>query len=373
MVIMPKLGRNEPCWCGSGLKFKKCHLNRSSETPVTIQEEIDAFRQTFGKKYCIHPKAGNECSGNIVKAHTIQKKGFGLSRIARSGQVYRYAHIRTAQSGKKVFGAELIPIKSASTFTGFCSFHDNSTFQAIENNPLQATEEHTFLLGYRAIAKEVFNKRAQLELITFQRTLDRGKDAGSQQYIQRYLDAWESGVSAGLKELEHHRQIYDKALVASDFSDEHYYIIWLDQIPDFMCSGTVQPDYDFHGNLLQDWTDTAITLDHITFSLIATDTGGAAVFSWCGKNEASEKLVKSLHSLTDDQIPHAIVRYVFENFENVYSSPDWWEGLDKAEQEKLLARLLSTFETHRSSACLTDDGQRIVTWKVISRETNLSL
>jgi preprotein translocase subunit SecA len=21
----PKVGRNEPCWCGSGKKFKKCH------------------------------------------------------------------------------------------------------------------------------------------------------------------------------------------------------------------------------------------------------------------------------------------------------------------------------------------------------------
>ncbi len=23
----PKLGRNDPCWCGSGKKFKVCHLN----------------------------------------------------------------------------------------------------------------------------------------------------------------------------------------------------------------------------------------------------------------------------------------------------------------------------------------------------------
>jgi len=22
----PKPGRNEPCWCGSGKKYKKCHL-----------------------------------------------------------------------------------------------------------------------------------------------------------------------------------------------------------------------------------------------------------------------------------------------------------------------------------------------------------
>lgn len=23
----PKIGRNAPCWCGSGKKYKKCHLN----------------------------------------------------------------------------------------------------------------------------------------------------------------------------------------------------------------------------------------------------------------------------------------------------------------------------------------------------------
>lgn len=24
---MPKIGRNDPCWCGSGVKYKKCHLD----------------------------------------------------------------------------------------------------------------------------------------------------------------------------------------------------------------------------------------------------------------------------------------------------------------------------------------------------------
>ena len=23
---IPKLGRNDPCWCGSGKKYKKCHM-----------------------------------------------------------------------------------------------------------------------------------------------------------------------------------------------------------------------------------------------------------------------------------------------------------------------------------------------------------
>ena len=26
----PKIGRNDPCWCGSGKKYKKCHLDADS-------------------------------------------------------------------------------------------------------------------------------------------------------------------------------------------------------------------------------------------------------------------------------------------------------------------------------------------------------
>jgi hypothetical protein len=29
-----KLGRNDPCWCNSGKKYKKCHLDREKETPA---------------------------------------------------------------------------------------------------------------------------------------------------------------------------------------------------------------------------------------------------------------------------------------------------------------------------------------------------
>ncbi|MDD9937416.1 MAG: SEC-C metal-binding domain-containing protein, partial [Myxococcales bacterium] len=30
----PKLGRNDPCWCGSGKKYKSCHL-RSDEAQAS--------------------------------------------------------------------------------------------------------------------------------------------------------------------------------------------------------------------------------------------------------------------------------------------------------------------------------------------------
>ncbi|HFD33450.1 MAG TPA: hypothetical protein ENJ28_12180 [Gammaproteobacteria bacterium] len=35
---MPKivLGRNEPCWCGSGIKWKKCHKDRQLQKEIPI-------------------------------------------------------------------------------------------------------------------------------------------------------------------------------------------------------------------------------------------------------------------------------------------------------------------------------------------------
>ena len=35
-AVSPKLSRNEPCWCGSGTKFKRCH-----GSPTTNDEALD--------------------------------------------------------------------------------------------------------------------------------------------------------------------------------------------------------------------------------------------------------------------------------------------------------------------------------------------
>jgi tetratricopeptide (TPR) repeat protein len=35
----PKLGRNEPCWCGSGRKYKVCHLRRPDQLPLERRAE----------------------------------------------------------------------------------------------------------------------------------------------------------------------------------------------------------------------------------------------------------------------------------------------------------------------------------------------
>ncbi len=75
----------EPCWCRSGLKYKKCHLNRELQTPVNIFEVEAKLVAQLRVGYCSHPDPiSDPCSGTITKAHTIQKKG-GIAAIAEAG------------------------------------------------------------------------------------------------------------------------------------------------------------------------------------------------------------------------------------------------------------------------------------------------
>lgn len=39
---VPKLGRNDVCWCGSGRKYKKCHL------PEDEKKQAKRFSPTCG-------------------------------------------------------------------------------------------------------------------------------------------------------------------------------------------------------------------------------------------------------------------------------------------------------------------------------------
>jgi hypothetical protein len=368
---MKKLGRNDLCWCGSGKKYKHCHLNRDRQTPPTRQEVYQATKRLFNKKYCLHPEASAlNCSGGIIKAHTIQRNG-GLSKIARNGHVYCFKpeRLRTLTDGELWF-PDLIGLKAASTFTGFCAYHDNMVFEPIEKYPFQSNLQHTFLLGYRAVSREYYLKRAQYQLMPILLSLDKGKSETEQLELQEVGQLYGLGVESGLQDLAYHKSEYDRVLISSDFRGVYYYVIRLDKSPEIMCSGSTQVEYDFKGDLLQDLSDTTIIIDQITFSLIATDEGGAAVFNWIGKSKACEQLIKSLDALSDAELPYALVRYVFESFENVFFSPNWWDGLDE-DSKRVLQRRAISFDKLPDS--LRDDGLKTVLWKIEARKTNVPL
>lgn len=370
-----RIGRNDPCWCGSGIKYKNCHLRRAEQPEVGIQESLEQARAALSFKNCLHPTSA-ECSGTIVRAHSVQRNG-GLSKITTDGRVYSFFgnNIMDIEKHKGLLAPKLDGVGNASTFTGLCSFHDNAVFSPIEKNPFVATQEHTFLLGYRFFCKELFTKKAVAAMIPHMRNLDRGRPIEHQYALHEFLSAFEPGREQGLKDTEEIKRRYDQALLATDFSEVRYYVLRLNETPELMCSSGHFPGFDFDGARLQSLLDLARLPDHVTFSLIATDSGGAAVFSWLGSNPSSEQLVKSLHKKNDSDIVQALVRYCFEYFENVFFSPIWWDRLDPNVQTAIRERisLAANVLAERMPDCLQDDGISSVRWTVTSRETNLAL
>jgi hypothetical protein len=151
---------NEPCWCGSGKKWKKCHRDREHQKPIPIGKLLADERANMSRGYCLHPNASSATwSPTLIHAHTIQRRG-GLAAIAEEG------HVISPKLGfEDIFKneGEIVPrqhgVNYATTFMGFCATHDEQLFAPIEKAPLVLGKEAASLLSYRAICYEFLLKK----------------------------------------------------------------------------------------------------------------------------------------------------------------------------------------------------------------------
>lgn len=57
------MSRNDPCWCGSGLKWKKCHFPIEQQNPHTAAKALDELKMLYFKKYRILLKTEEQIEG----------------------------------------------------------------------------------------------------------------------------------------------------------------------------------------------------------------------------------------------------------------------------------------------------------------------
>jgi hypothetical protein len=371
MAMSVKRGRNDPCWCGSGKKYKKCHLDRGEEKPVQPWEVDAHIRGRDKSGLCLYPgaAAGSICGQPAIGSHTVPRKM--LKQIARNGHVYRHsATIQDLQRTGGRLAVKLIGVNDASVLRVFCDTHDSVAFAPLEQAAFTGSQEQCFLLAYRALCHEFFKKRSVLESIPVMKGFDRGKTQAQQVNIQTVLNAQALGSDLSMRDMEEHKRRFDSMVADADYSETRAYVVIFDAVPEILCAGAIYPECDFAGHRLQDLSDLSAKMELITFSLIATDSGGAFVLAWHADGDAVCRLLAaSLDKLTDDQLPHAVARFVFEFCENHYLKPDWWDNADDSIKSVLTTRLQTSASVWepRSAACLLDDGLRAIAWKVISR------
>jgi len=368
-----KIGRNDPCWCGSGKKYKQCHFDRERQEPLRVRDASSEFRKAYSARICLAPEEWkHDCSNQISKAHTVSKAG-SLERIARTGHVYAFVpSLENLRKNKGLLVPELYGINRASTFTGFCSKHDDAIFAPLEKTIFSGTPEQCFLIGYRALARENFTKQAAFSLIEFRRELDRGKPLSHQIDIQTLNLLYELGLSAAVKDNEYYKRIYDDVLINRKFGDVRAYIVETENIPPVMCSGGVYPEQDFEGNKLQDICDLKQTPHSIYFSSFYGGQYGAIVFTWLPESDRTcRAFIQSLHRVPTESLVGALLRFFFEFCENVHISPEWWEQLPSSAMDAIVRRMSESANPtiERVSGCLKDDGVRFPPWVIIQRKT----
>ena len=367
----PKLGRNDPCWCGSGHKYKKCHLDRANEEPISRWDAASALRRAFSAKFCLAPADWHkDCTGQIVKAHTVPRSS-SLAKIARDGHVYTFIpSVENLSKNNGVLVPELFGINRASTFSGFCSKHDDAIFAPLEKAPFSGTPEQCFLLGYRAFAREVFTKRAAASTLKLHRAADRGRPLDQQIEIQQFASAYDTGVSAALHDIQHQKPLFDTTLKSGNFNSVQSYVIELDSATPVMCSGSFCPEQDFEGNPLQDLLDLQRIPQLISVNSFYGGNYGAVVFSWLVNDAPScHPFIASLARIPNAALIDALLRLLFEFCENVHMQPAWWEGLSSVQRSALIHRMAASANPMlgRAIGCLIDDGLRFTPWSVRCR------
>jgi hypothetical protein len=325
-------GRNEPCWCGSGQKYKKCHLSRAEQPPVPVGRLRHDLMHEFEFKQCLHPQASPERCNRIVAAHTIQRSG-ALSRIIdRDKRVMRFDPFNRTPHG--ALNLQSIGWKQASTFHGFCGRHDNQTFEPLEKQKFNGTPEQCFLIGYRALCHELHQKNAAVRALPDLRDrLDRGRSEIGQQWIQARLSAKNAGLIKGLKNNQAIKQRADMALLSSDFSEWARYIVYFRGDIAVVSTGAPTPTFDLDDRELQVLHDPEVSIEPLYYGVVTTEEGGAVVFTWLRDMPAPQRFIDSLDALPVSDRPGVLVQFMFAYVSNTFFSHDWWKSLSDKQRE----------------------------------------
>src|ERR1019366_9305026 len=362
-----KLGRNDPCWCGSGKKFKRCHLDRDKLGPLTIEEISKGQRGAANLRVCLAESLDPEpCRGGIVRAHSLSRKA-SLERISRKQHVYgfRGSFIDRLRGGG-IVRPELVGVREASTFTGFCEGHDGRLFKTIDAEPLAPTKQQLGLLAYRALRREIMGKIVLGRTVPVMRELDRGRTPWGQLRTQSTADEFSENVSQALPDLRRQQKEWHTAIVGTTYERLSYALIRLGSTPDIVCSGVSQPDKDFIGRMLVDLRKPGTRQDDVAFAMFPADSGGFAFFGWLDHFAEAEEFIGSLLGLPRERITDQLVCYAFETFDNAWLSPHWWEALPRPEGDFLVERMNTGGLPYLAGTAdpydLPDNGMRFVNW-----------
>jgi hypothetical protein len=213
-----------------------------------------------------------------------------------------------------------------SVFNGFCAKHDASLFSCLENETFQFNRMQLFMLAYRAASRECYLKRKMCESLP---TLEEIKSIHGISKKIAYTEEiliHQAASLRGAEEVEQLKSKLDEMLISSNWNRMVTYAILFEKSPCMVSCFVFQPCHDLNGKQLQDYENLEAEMSYLAVSVIPTDQGAAAIFSWLDTANSAPRLffesVAASHNRTS-----AVIHTILDNSENFAFSPEWYEPL----------------------------------------------
>lgn len=362
------LGRNDKCYCGSGKKYKKCHLdldklrnrmekNNLRDISITDRKKLQAFDRDNMKRFfeskgkkCQFP----DCDRKPIKSHTFPRNLLEkhIARRTNNGYSVFSTDIKSIIGNLQNPGLhnELfyeININDAGTMPLFCKEHDSHIFSPIEIfKPIPTVKQYLFLYSYRFFLYHYLKENYALKG-AYQDALDSeigvGKSLSSVITKKRniiYGNAIKiANTKTNISNLELLKTKFDKVIKKIPLTDteidRHFkvYEFKLKNNPIKWCgAGCTEISYN----------DSLVT-KHLgcSFGLIPHNEDFSAYFYCVVPNEENDYLKDKLLKLLNDEyinynngfndslFENIIKYYIFDSSENIIISPDLIDKLKR--------------------------------------------
>ncbi|WP_158696543.1 YecA family protein [Staphylococcus agnetis] len=335
------MGRNELCHCGSTRKYKNCCMKIEKDIPKEreIIDEIRAIYKDSKIKECFHPQK-EMCGNKIIKAHAIQNNKV-LIKLSEKGQV-----IMTHYRPDKLFEyAHLYGRKQATTFSGFCNYHDQEVFKEIEVKKFSGETKQLFLYTYRAFVAEYYKKISDKNF------------SGNFSNKSNIISQLKKGQDMAIYDFSRKKLEFNKAIKSEKY-DCLINTVWEFNFEiNFAGSGYQAPIFDLEGNELQNLLKEDL-MGHIYYNVFPEEGKSFAIISWLKSDNFKLRNLKlQLDSLTEIQRQNYISNLLINNTDNLVINPKSWNKLPEFQKEFFgMYESISLFESEGGFFSMIDDA-----------------
>lgn len=289
---------------------------------------------------CFHPDK-SKCSGKIVNSHSIQNNKF-LNILAEDGKVYMAKH--TFTNGELEIETQLVGRKSATTFTGFCQFHDNMFFKTIEEKNYNNEVEQNVLYAFRALVREYHAKKEAVKMMN--------KYSVSNEYIKYAQYGYILGVKDGERYLKKFESIFKNKL----FSLLETKTIVFEENCLIAVSATISPTNDFYGNDLDNLKTFGNPAKLLFITIFPQDGKTYILLTYLKKEKKFFSFLdKQLLKKSSKQKKINLSNLIVTNCENFVISPRLWKVFSQDQKERFINTFKSTVFSNGGHTNLTQD------------------